>query len=323
MSGLDQSVTNLERFIGHLVQAAGALQRISGHIEESTSALEPFGHAADEDGNGLNTQLEHMDSTLANGTRETIQALGEAMKKANEGATGVSGQRESATNAADDVQVRSRTVESTLRDAEASLVADGFEALLHVLGALEAGVGAATDEAVKESGALENTCEQLEQDSQTAWDAAQSELDDGKATCEQADDSIQGERTKSEDAFEDQASHLESTCSAVLDQVGALYDTLETTVQSEGVEWAEALEHEREQAAELIAEAAKDRLGNAVEMATEAGLGALSDEYRFLSPVVFERTHAVSESAEAVAPDAAAGLNTIPKIRQLLEALAG
>jgi hypothetical protein len=323
MSGQDQSVTNLERFIGHLVQAAGALQRIGGHIEDSTSALEPFGHAADADGNGLNTQLEHMDSTLANGTREAIQALGEAMKAANEGAAGVSGRRESATNAADDVQVRSGTVESTLRDAEASLVADGFEALLHVLGALEAGVGAATDEAVKESGALENTCEQLEQDSQRAWDAAQSELDDGKATCEQAEDSLQGERTKSVDAFEDQASHLESTCSAALDQVGALYDTLETTVQSEGVEWAENLEHEREQAAELIAEAAKDRLGSAVEMATEAGLGALSDEYQILSPVVFERTHAVSESAEAVAPDAAAGLNTIPKIRQLLEALAG
>lgn len=302
MANLDEAVVNLERFIGKVVEATGTLGDVSEHLEEKAREFAKLEDSAEQDGDTVTGHLDEALAAVAQGAGEAEDALAELENAAGEGERALGESKDQVEQTASDLEDKVRTAVADVDEAHGSLSSDGFQALGQTLDDLEQEMDAEAGETAQALNAMETDVQGFAKEAEAAWQEAEAAVDAAVAEIATQESDVEKEATEGTSAFEAAAVQVEAQCTSIDQELEALYATLESTVESEGGHWEQAVqdlgqtllaflrdgERERlEEPAALLDDQALDALDREYG-AVEAGLGAAESTATELSPLADE-----------------------------------
>jgi hypothetical protein len=322
MANVDDSIQNLEQFIGELTAATGALGQVTDHVGASTRDLAGLETEAAEHGGGLNDDLEGFATQLDSAEAEGVQAVEEVAQAANNGHDTLEAVRTQVEHAADDVETRVQAVRSGLDEADHELTAQGFTVLSHAADEAESALEAERQDAQQAFTEMADAMHGFETEAQGVWDAADHAAEEAVADAKGQETSLETEATASVHAFEAAGGDFGGACSALEAELGAIYDSCVAGIDAE----AEELEHGAEglvqEAVAFVDRGAHQGLEAPADLVEHKALGALHEEYASLGHCL-EAAHDVAGSLDPLAGELEKSRTVVEQVDQLMKALAG
>ena len=324
MSSVDESVANLQQFIGEASSASAYLTSAASRLDNASGRIDELEQDAQEDIGGTNEALAEAESRLAADRTSALGAMEELAQVAEEaGSSTIDAQQDRLEDGADETEDAAGSARDDLDDAYDRVSEDGFrESLssLQVLGsAADEGADHATTafsglaeavtaltsrgDALRESVAngLGETETEVEQETQGLGER----FDAVKQTWHQEiDDVLSAECAETGD-------ELQSAYAGWGEAVGELADDLREKCTASNEELAGFLEDESPQALE---EAVGEMLrGEAEQLLAEEGLSAAEGE----------AGTAITEALAGIVGDLRISVNVVGDIDRLLDELKG
>jgi chromosome segregation ATPase len=322
VSTIDESVVNLQRFLGQLAQATGALEQVGTHVQESAERLSQLEDQASDDGGGLNDELSELDSALETGRDDVREAIAEVTQAAADAEEAAEEDRARVEQAAADLEATVGDTMEELGDAHSSVTDQGFQPLLQALDEAEQELGAQRQELQQEMDALEGAIHAAETESRTAWDEVDGALGEGISALAQSEGSLQSEASEGIQGFATAGDELEAECSTLESEIDTIYDVLDASVAAQGEEWEQGLQEDAREALEHVTTGSDERLEQPARVVEEEGLASLGHEYDDLG-VVLGAAVATGDEVEPLSVELAKCSAVIGQVDELLNSLAG
>lgn len=321
MAELDQAVTNLERFIGLLMNATSAVGQVETHVVECARQLGELEQDAGESGGGLNDRLEELLTSLESEETETVTAMGELRQVGADAYPNVAGLYTLVEQAAIELEQASSAAGAELEQATTLLDTEGFDAFHQVLETAQQELDASSQEADQSLTDLMSAAAGFESEAEAAWNEAESELESSTTALTEAESAIEAEAQEGVQGFDAAADSLEAACGTLVTEVDQIYDALDAGVVAQGQEWDQAVEAAVQEALAFVGEARERRLESSASMVGDEALGGLDREYESLGTVLDGCESALGELTPLSA-ELARAQAVVVQIDELMAALA-
>jgi uncharacterized phage infection (PIP) family protein YhgE len=322
MATLDDAVTNLQRFIGHLVEAAGTLGHVSDHLEETARQFAQLEDAAEDEGNGLAGHVDEALSALSSGLHEVEDALHQLDRAAGDSERSLGQGKETIEQTAADLEEKVRTTLTDVDEGHGALSSEGFQALGHTLDELEQELATEWKETGQALNDLETNLQGQAKEAQEAWDEAEAALDSATAEAAAEESQLESEGTDGVSAFEAAAGEAESHCTSLDQELDVVYGALTSGVDAQGGEWEHAIQDLAQSLVAFVQDGERDRLQEPAALLDEDALDALGREYDALSAGLGAATSAVAE-LDTLADDLVKSQAVVGQVGELMNALGG
>lgn len=322
MAAIDESVVNLQRFLGLVAQATGALEQVGTHVQASAQRFTDLQDEASEDGGGLNDELVELASALESGRDSVQEALTDLTQAAADGQEAAEEGRGRVERAATDLE---ETVNDTLDElghAHSSATDQGFQPLLQTIDEAQHELETQSQETEQAFEALGNTIQQNATESQAAWDAVEAHLEESVSALSQGEGAIESEAAEGVHGFVSAGDELGVACSTLESEVDMIYDVLDSAVSDQGQEWDQALSEYAREALDHVGTSAEDSLVQPAQTVEEEALASLGREYTDLEAVLVVGA-AVGDETEPLSAELAKCGAVIGQVDELLNSLAG
>ena len=321
MAEFDQAVTNLERFIGLLMNATSAVGQVETHVVECARQLGELEQDAGESGGGLNDRLEELLTTLESEETETVTAMGELRQVGADAHPNVAGLYTNVEQAAIELEQASTAAGTELEQAATQLDTEGFDTFHQALENAQQELDASSQEAEQSLAELVSAASGFESEAEAAWNEAESELESSTTALVEAESGIEVEAQEGVQGFDAAADSLEAACATLVSEVDQIYDALDIGVAAQGQEWEQAVEAAVREALAFVGEAREQRLEPSASMVDDEALGGLGMEYESLG-VVLDASEAPLGELTPLSAELARAQAVVVQIDELMAALA-
>jgi hypothetical protein len=322
VADVDEAVTNLQRFIAHLTAATDGLEKSTEHFKESGQHFSKLEDEGSDEGGGLNDELTELGSALDDGLKGAEAALGEVTQAAVEGQQTADQAQDKVDAAATEVEDEADKTLAELADANARLVAQGFESLGQRLDTLEQELEGETQQLEQAFTQLETSVGEHQAEAEAAWDGAEGELDESIGELTQGQSAVEAAAGDGVHGFGAAADEFEQRCSDLAGDVDLIYDALDAAVIEQGQEWEQHAAAIGTDAVGFVESGAQERLEQPAHLVEEEALRALEQEYGALGAILDTGTDTAGQ-LQPLAEELARCQSVVGQIAELMNALAG
>jgi chromosome segregation ATPase len=279
MASIDESVQNLEAFIGVLTQTTSELHDHTAEIETSQSELDRLADGADEGIGGLADALEEGLEEVGDEADRAQAALAGVESKAQEIAQGRLGELAGSVNeAAERGEERASSTRERVDEGFEELKADGLAAFVTVLNELGGDAEEARGEAEQQFSDLGEAIEQATGTLSQAQENASEALDEAASAIGQEAEQVASAGQQAVATWTAEREGLETEAAAVEGALSEAYAEWAQNVQDGGQSAVSAVSAALTEAAEAISGESADLLNDALQAAVDDSLPKLSDE---------------------------------------------
>lgn len=279
MTALDQSVLELQRFLGELAQATDALERVGTHIEQSGRKLAEIGDQASADGGALNDGLEEMGTVVDAGQGDVRDALSDLVQAAADAQETIAQGQDTIEQAVSDLEDRVQSVLDDLDTAHSSLTDRGFQPLVGALDEAEREILTESQELEQAFGELKTALDGFESEAQAAGDGVETALEEATSDLAEGESALESAASDSVQGLESAAGLLEQACTDLEGEVDTIYDVLDSGVASEGQEWEQSVASDGQEAHAFVLEGTNDRVEQPAQTVREEVLPSFDQEH--------------------------------------------
>jgi hypothetical protein len=322
MATMDAGVANLQRFIAHLAASTGALAKSADQFKQSGIALGEMEGTAAAEGGALNDELEELGSVVDGGRDEADDALGGLAEAATDAQGVIAEARAELAEAATETEEKTAAILGELGDAQARLIAEGFEALGSALEDVQQELAADALETLQAFTELEGAAGGWETEAGAAWDEAGAELDRAVAAHGEAASDVEAAAAEAVKGFQSAAAEFEQRCSQLESDVDVIYDALDAAVEEQGREWEREAQRMAGEAVASVQADAQQRLERPAVLLEDEALVALAAEWSSMG-AIFDGAAASAGELQPLADELARCQAVVGHIDELLNALAG
>jgi uncharacterized phage infection (PIP) family protein YhgE len=322
MAALDEGITNLQRFIAHLVASTGALDKSAEFFKESSDQFTGLANDVEDEGGGLDDELQELRSVLDSGMRQAEDELGQLLEGAREGGETASTAEQRLEQTAADVQAETEKTVDEMAEAGARLVTQGFAALGHTLDQMHQELDAEIQECEQAFDGLNGAAEASQTEAEAAWDTAEAELDEAVSELDQAESALEAAAAENVQGFEAAAGEFEQRCTDLASEVDLTYDALDAALAEEGQGWDQHTAALVTEAMGFVASGAQERLEQPAALVEKEALPALEQEYSALGDILQGAQQTAAE-LEPLTDDLARCQQVVATIDELMNSLAG
>jgi hypothetical protein len=321
MATLDDGVVNLQRFIGHLANSTSALGQLTDHFESKSKSFAQLEDEVGQEGDGLGDELQEMTTALETGEQEATSALTDLTQAAADGQQSTEEAQQLVEKAASDVDQKVHTVMTELDGADTSLTDQGFQALGQTLDEAEKELHTEDEESTSAFAELGTAVQGFESDSQTAWDAAEGELEHSTSDLQQEETDLESAAGDAVHGFEAAGTEGENQCSALESELEAIYEHLVTGVEAEGHEWEQAVQQAAQASAGFLQSGQQERVDEPATLVHDEAITGLDHEYDALAQMLDTSAGTIAE-LEPLSEDLVKADSVVGEVDELMQALA-
>lgn len=321
MATLDDGVVNLQRFVGLLASATSATEQVGDHVNESARRFAQLEDEAEQEGGGLNDHLIELGQALETEEAEALAAIGELTQAATEAQGAAGDAHDKVEQTATDLDEKANALEAELDQASGQLTSEGFRPLGQALEETRQEMETESNEEEQAFTELESAVGGFETEAETAWNAAETELDEAIVDMSEAETELQTESSEDVHAFEGAAEAQEAACTDLEGAVDMIYDVLAQGVDAQGQAWQQAVQVAGQDALTFTTEARQQRLDQPAAMVKDEALATVHQEYEALDTVLSAATTAVS-ALEPLVEELVKCHGVLGEIDALMDALA-
>lgn len=324
MSGYDESVANLQQFIGETSSASAYLTSAAARLDNASSRIDELEQDAQGDVGDTNEALAEAEERLAAGRESALGALEALAQVAEEGASSaIDAQQDRLEDAAQETEDAAEAAREDLEDAYDRLSEDGFRETESSLADLGSAADDASNDATTSFGGLADAVTALTGRGDTLRGSVSDGLGEVETEVEaetqglgerfdavkqtwhqQVDDVLSAECAETGD-------ELQSAYSAWGEAVGQVADDLREKCTAAAEELAGFLDEQAHQALETaVGEMLR---GEAEQLLAEEGASAAAGE----------AAAAIGEALAAILGDLRIAVNVVGDIDRLLDELKG
>ena len=294
MATLDDGVVNLQRFVGLLVTATSATEQVGDHVTESSRQFSQLEDQAADEGGGLNDHLTELAQAIEHDEAEVTSAMNDVMQAATDAQEAAGDAHDKVEQTATDLDQKAGAIEHDLEQASGQLTSEGFQPLSQALDEAQQEMDSESNEEEQAFTELEGAVGGFESESETAWNEAETELDQATTDLTEAESELESEAKEDVHAFEDAAGALEGACTELDSAVDAIYDVMSQGVEAQGQSWQQAVQAAGQEALTFATDAHHQQLDQPAAMVKDEALAKLQQEYEALDTVLEAATTAVS-----------------------------
>jgi hypothetical protein len=320
MATLDDSVRNLERFVGLLTVATGELERVGKDLADSQKDLSQLDHEAAAEGGGLNDRLEDLESALESAEENATGALQDLHDTAVAAQETIDESQERLEVAVREVEERTRDASDAVEDAHSRLLDQGFEALGRVVDEVRTEAETAREAAAGLTEELVIAVRGFEAECEPAWNQGEAALDEALSDAQTLDASLEAAADECVEGLESEAHELEGACTSLELDVTTIYQGLAETADAEQQALCETLRAAAQAAASTVETDGQERLELPARTVEEQGLTPLAAELAELAAVIADGA-LVKETLPPLTADLAKCQAVIGQINDLLQAV--
>lgn len=322
MATLDDSIQNLEQFIGELTTATGALDQVTSHLDSSARELADLDSAVTEHAGGLNDDLEEFGTQLESAETEAVQAIEDVGQAAGTAQDTLEDARGQVEHAADEFETQVQAVMTALDADDQELTAQGFTLLTQAVDEAESELEAERQDAQQAFTEMTDGVHTLETESQAVWDAADQAVDQAAAEAAAQESSLEGQATEATHGFEAATGEFTSACQALEAELGAIYEGCLTGIDAEADALDHGLEGLAQEAIAFVERGEHDRLEAPADLVQNEALGGLHEEYTTLGHFL-ETAQTVAQDLDPLADDLEKSQGVCDQVDRLMNAFAG
>jgi hypothetical protein len=323
MSGIDESVANLEQFIGEASSASSYLVSASSRLDKVSGAIDTTEQDAQDDIGDTNEVLATAETRLGEARTAAIGALETLAQSAEEAQGAIDEKQGALDDAAGEAEDGAGDARDDLDDGYDRISADGFREHTAAAEDLGAAADGAADEATGIFGRLSDGLTELTTRAGTLRESVSGGLGDTEAAVEEETEGLGDRFDAVKETWHQQIDDvLSQECSATGDElhgayaawgdaVGEVADELRESCAKPAGELASFLDEDAHQALEqAVGELLR---GEADQLLAEEGLCAAGSE----------AAGAISEALAEIVGDLRVSVNVVGEIDRLLDELKG
>jgi chromosome segregation ATPase len=322
MATLDDSVQNLQQFIGELTTATGALDQVTSHLDSSARELADLDSAVAEHAGGLNDDLEEFGTQLESAETEAVQAVEDVGQAAGTAQDTLEDARGQVEHAADEFETQVQAVMTALDTDDQELTAQGFTLLSQAVDEAESELEAERQDAEQAFTEMADGVHTLETESQAVWDAADQAVDQAAAEAAAQESSLEGQATEATHGFETATSEFTGACQTLEAELGAIYEGCVTGIDAEADQLDHGLEGLAQEAVAFVERGEHERLEAPADLVEKEALGGLHEEYTTLGHFL-ETAQTVAQDLDPLADDLEKSQGVCADVDRLISAFGG
>lgn len=322
MAGIDESVGNLEQFIGEASSASAYLLQASSRLDNASDAIDRLEQEAQGDIGGTNDSLSEAESALADAHASAMSALEELAQAAEEAASSTldatQGDLEEAVEETEDA---AGTVRDDLDEAYDRLSEDGFREHTTAMEDLGTAADGASDDARAAFGGLADAVASLTARGESLREAVSGGLSETETEVEQEVDGLSDRFDAVKEVWHQQIDEtLSAECSSVGDELHGAYASWADAVGDVADELKDGCRGPLDEFGGFLEEQAFQALEEAVGQLLRGGAEqALAEEG--LSAGESETASAIAEALAEITPDLRIAVSVVGEIDRLLDEL--
>jgi DNA repair exonuclease SbcCD ATPase subunit len=209
-----------------------------------------------------------------------------------------------------------------LTDANARLVAQGFEALGRTLDESQKQLEAEAQDASQAFTQLEAAVGAAQTEAEAAWATAEDELEQATSELAQAESALEAAAAESVQGFDTAGGEFEQRCSDLASDVDLIFDALDAAVDGQGQEWEQHAATLAQEAVAFVESGGQERLEQPASLVESEALSALEQEYSALGGVLDAGTDTAGE-LEPLAEELVRCEAVVAVVDELGKAMAG